>query len=183
VTPDAAGLLELAEKYRALAALRARRDAAQGGSGSADEPTAAQTRAILRGLAERYPGCLRELDTLGAAEIERRAAMAAAAASGGPREPWMAWVWAFHQLMRATLVLRRAPIPSDPTARAQVLGETERLAGFALDDDFLSEVARPPQRRLAVVVFRRLSRLFAVPAAEIAETLFPTRRPSPYSLA
>jgi len=133
----------LADKYRALLALRGRRDT--GG--------APATRDELRALAARFPGCLRELDTLGADELARRATAAAAAAGGGAREPWMDWIAAYHALMSDAL-----------GARAR--GET----------------VDAPDGRLNVMVLRALAVRFGVDAATIAETLFPLRRPSPYKL-
>ncbi len=133
----------LADKYRALLALRTRRD--EGG--------APATRAELRGLAARFPGCLRELDTLGRDELARRVATAAAAATGGTREAWMDWIAAYHTLMSDALA-----------ARAR---------GEAVD---------APDGRLNVMVLRALGARFGVDAATIAETLFPVRRPSPYKL-
>jgi hypothetical protein len=133
----------LARKYAALASLRARRD--HGG--------AAATRDELRALAAEFPGALRELDTLGPAELARRAAACAAAAAGGPREPWMAWIAAYHDLVAETLA-----------ARARRRGQP------------------PPGGRINVAVLRALSTRFEVPAAEIARALFPVRRPSPYRL-
>src|SRR5512142_1166031 len=93
-SPDALALL--ARKYRALVTLRARRDA--GG--------APATRDELRDLAAEFPGCLRELDTLGRDELERRATAAAAAATGGAREPWMDWIASYHALMAEALAAR-----------------------------------------------------------------------------
>ena len=133
----------LADKYRALLALRTRRDA--GG--------VPPTRAELRALAARFPGCLRELDTLGRDELARRVATAAAAATGGTREAWMDWIAAYHTLMSDALA-----------ARAR---------GEAVD---------APEGRLNVLVLRTLGARFGVDAATIAETLFPLRRPSPYKL-
>jgi hypothetical protein len=43
-------------------------------------------------------------------------------------------------------------------------------------------VLRPPGGRVSVVVLRALADRFGVPAATIAATLFPVRRPSPYDL-
>jgi hypothetical protein len=174
-SPDAAALLELAEKYRTLVALRAQRDTSD----------ARTTRAVLRELADRHPGCLRELDTLGAVELERRAAAATAAAAGGPTEGWMSWIWAYHRLMRATLSTKRAlgrgrPRPERLPALA---AEAARIAGVPLDTAFVLAVASPPQRRLGVVVLQMLGALFAVPPAEIAARLFPARRPPPYHLS
>jgi len=172
--PDAADLLELAEKYQALAGLRAQRDGS----------TTQASRATLRALADRHPGCLRELDTLGPVEIDRRAQAARAAAAGGPREPWMAWIWAYHRLMRATLAVKRAIGRGQPRADElqALVNEARRIAGFALDTGFVLAVASPPQRRIGVVVLHLLAELFATPAAAIAQNLFPPRRPSPYTL-
>jgi hypothetical protein len=139
----AEGLDALASKYRTLMALRARRDA--GG--------APATRDELRALAARFPGCLRELDTLGRDELARRATAAAAAAAGGAREPWMEWIAGYHALM------------------------TDALAARARGED-----VEAPEGRLNVLVLRTLGERFGVPAAEIAEALFPVRRPSPYTL-
>jgi hypothetical protein len=137
VSPD--GTAALARKYRALVALRARRD----GAG----PPA--TRDELRALAAEFPGCLRELDTLGAAELTRRATACAA----GPPEPWMDWIAAYHEEVRR-LLAARATTPRLPS----------------------------PERRLNVQVLRALSARFNIPAPQIASTLFPPRRPSPYTL-
>jgi hypothetical protein len=140
------GTAALARKYAALARLRTRRD---GGGRAA-------TRDELRALAAEFPGALRELDTLGPAEISRRAAACAAAAAGGPREPWMAWIAAYHDLVAEALAAR---------ARARA------RAG-----------AQAPGDRINVAVLRALAGRFGVPAAELAGALFPVRRPSPYRL-
>jgi hypothetical protein len=173
-SPAAADLRELAEKYRALAGLRAQKDGSPAQAG----------RATLQALAARHPGCLRELDTLGGPELERRASAAAAAAAGASLEPWMAWVWAYHRLMRATLDTKRAlgrgrPHPDRLPA---LIAEAERIAGFPLGAGFVEAVAAPPQRRLGVVVLQLLGQLFGHPPALIADSLFPRRRPAPYTL-
>lgn len=172
-SPAAAELQELAEKYRTLAGLRQQRDAG-----------AQATRATLADLAARFPGCLRELDTLGAPEIARRAGAAGDAAAGGPREPWMAWIWAYHRLMRAALATKRAlgrgrPRPQEVTVLA---AQARTLTGLPLDESFVLSVAAPPQRRLGVAVMRLLGQLYGQPPTLISDALFPTRRPSPYTL-
>jgi hypothetical protein len=140
------GVAALARKYTALARLRTRRD---GGGRAA-------TRDELRALAAEFPGALRELDTLGPAEISRRAAACAAAAAGGAEEPWMAWIAAYHDLVAEALAER---------TRARERGR-----------------ARAPGDRINVVVLRALSERFGIPAAALARALFPARRPSPYRL-
>ncbi len=163
----------LARKYRALVALRARRDAggAGGGPGVVEE---------LRALAREFPGCLRELDTLGTSELARRAeTVEAALERGGAHEEWMAWIWGYHRLMRAALALRRGEGAGAGGAGA---GGAGGAGGAELDAEFVAEVTAPPHGRLGVVVLRRLARDHARPAKAIAAALFPVRRPSPYEL-
>lgn len=153
---SADGLQALVRKYQRLTALRARRD----GEG------APATRDELRALASEFPGCLRELDTLGPAELGRRTAACAAVAAGaqGP-EPWMAWIDGYHALMRQALQTRGARSRGEPPDAA---------------DDFGQAVLTPPGGRMGVVILRALSVRFGVSAATIAAALFPVRRPSPY---
>jgi hypothetical protein len=147
----------LARKYAALVELRRRRD--QGGDPSGG--------GALRALAAEFPGCLRELDTLGIVELERRARVTRAASDGADAaEPWVAWIAAYHELMRAALALR------DPS----------RAATITVDAAFAAAVRSPPHGRIGVVVLRALSARFAIPAATISAALFPARRPSPYAL-
>jgi hypothetical protein len=150
-------LRALARKYERLAGWRSQRD---GGSSA--------TRDELRALAAEFPGCLRELDTLGAQELARRALACAGAVAGTTSpEPWMAWIAGYHELMRRAFAAR------DRRAR----GEARET-----DDDFERAVLSPPGGRMAVVVLRALAARFGTPAATIAAALFPVRRPSPYEV-
>jgi hypothetical protein len=145
-TPAPERIRALAEKYQRLSALRARRD----GDG------AAATRAELRALAAAFPGALRELDTLGAAELKRRADACAAALAGSPPEPWIAWIDRFHALMRRALA-----------ARARGDGPRDR---------FERAVLSPPGGRMLPVVVSEVAGAFGVPAERVARALFPPRR-------
>lgn len=140
-----ARLQALARKYRALVHLRARRDG--------DGPAA--TRAELRALAAEFPGSLRELDTLGAAELERRAAACEAAVAGAAVEPWMAWIDRFHALVRRALDVR---------------------AGAAPVTEFDRAILSPADGRMLPIVVRAVAAAFAVPADLVATTLLPSRR-------
>ena len=147
----------LARKYATLVELRRRRDGGGDASGGG----------ALRALAAEFPGCLRELDTLGLPELERRARVTAAAGADAARaEPWIAWIAGYHELMRAALALR------DPARRADA----------PADPAFAAAVRAPPHGRIGVVVLRALAARFDVPAATISAALFPKRRPSPYPL-
>jgi hypothetical protein len=177
VSPGADELHALARKYRTLVALRARRDQQPARPQPDDVPSPPVSEktpaAVLRSLAREFPGCLRELDTLGPTELARRAArVEQAAEAGAATEPWMSWIARYHSLMRAALAIRRAggSAAEDPRDRA------------SLDAAFVADVMAPPDGRLGIVVLRRLAHDFGVPAREIAAALFPLRRPSPYEL-
>ncbi|HEY4393467.1 MAG TPA: hypothetical protein VGP64_05375 [Polyangia bacterium] len=155
--PSGAALGALARKYARLSAWRDRRDAA----------AFPATRDELRALAAEFPGCLRELDTLGAAELGRRAsACAAAAADAAAAEPWMSWIDGYHALVRRALAAREARARGTPPA----------------DDTFERAILAPPGGRMGVVIMRALAQRFGLPASTIAAALFPVRRPSPYDL-
>jgi hypothetical protein len=162
----------LARKYATLVELRRRRDAGGDPAGGG----------ALRALAAEFPGCLRELDTLGLPELERRARLTqTATASGEPREAWIGWIAAYHALMRAALAVR-APAEVSNAVGASLADRATRAAGIPIDPAFIAAALRPPEGRLGIVVFRALAARFAVPASTISTTLFPVRRPSPYSL-
>ncbi len=97
----------------------------------------------------------------------------------------MAWIAAYHGLARAAFALKRVlgrRPPTDATARAQYAELAAHTAGVAVDDAFVDEVAKPPGGRLQPVLLTRVARAFAADPQRVATTLFPTRRPSPYSL-
>jgi hypothetical protein len=145
---------ELARKYRLMLELRH--------AGAPDER--AEDRARLRALAGEFPGALRELDTLPTDEIERRAQ----ALESGAREPWMEWLAGYHAVTRVALEVKRT-LPNREAAIAAA-----RRSG--LDDAFVDAIAAPPHGRIMVVVFDRLAERFGVPAKQIWDTLFPTRK-------
>lgn len=160
----------LARKYAALVALRLRRDDGGDPAGGG----------ALRTLAAEFPGCLRELDTLGLPELQRRAR---ACADATCEEPWMEWIATYHALMRGAFAVR------DPARASAAAGDLAALAalassaaGLAVDEAFVAAALAPPHGRVGVVVLRALAARFGVSAPEIATSLFPVRRPSPYSL-
>jgi hypothetical protein len=177
VTTDATappvGPAALARKYAALVELRRRRDCGGDPLGGG----------ALRVLATEFPGCLRELDTLGLAELERRARAPEATALGAPAEPWMDWIDGYHALMRAALAVRDPGRVGVAGADSRALAAlATRAAGLAVDEAFVAGALAPPGGRVGVVVLRALGARFGVPAAAIAAALFPVRRPSPYML-
>jgi len=167
--PSRDELLALKRKYDAIATLRLAR--ARGG--------AVAERGTLRALAEEFPGALRELDTLPPAEVARRRRALARAARGGAIDPWMEWMVAYHATMRAALVIKvklgKARPVSDAITRA-VIDAAARGTGVRADRSFVESVACPPRGRLNVVVFAHLGQRFALPADEIWQALFPSRR-------
>ena len=169
VPPSPAALLRLAEKYRALGARRRAR--ARG--------DAVPERAVFKALADEFPGCLNELDTLALEEIDARAEALAEAATGGELLDWMAWLDGYHALLRAALRIR---IRSTRTraiddARAHDLADdASKHSGAAIDPAFVYAVLRPAGWRILPVVFARLGLLHGAPAEAIKRALFPRSR-------
>ena len=162
-------LRRLAEKYRTLGDLRRAR--AQG--------FAVPERAVFKALAEEFPGCLNELDTLPIEAIDARAAALAESAAGGPVEPWMIWLAGYHALLRAALRIRiratKTRLVDD--ARAHDLAEDAAIhSGAAIDPAFVHAILRPPGGRIIPVVLDRLEALHGTPAAVIKRALFPRSR-------
>lgn len=148
---------ELLRKYRLLARWRRAKDL------SVDAPGDERAEpAAMRALAAEFPGALRELDLLGLAELERRVACLAAPTLDLERERWVAWIGAYHALMRLALALRS---PSPPAAPSPIA-----------DDVFLHDVDHPPGGRLSTAVLQALARRFHRPAEGIRAVLFPPRR-------
>jgi hypothetical protein len=165
-----AELQELAAKYAALVVLREARD-------HGDEPHPSET---LRDLSVSFPGSLRELDTLGLPELRRRAATTLAAARGAAAEPWMAWILAFHRLLAAALLIKRAAGSRHgptiaPATRETLLLEATLLAHMPVDRDLYDAFVHPPGGRLSPLVLREVAQRFAVPLDDVARTLFPKR--------
>ena len=172
-SPSREELNDLARKYDALADLRQRRE--EGGG--------VAPRGELLALAREFPGALRELDTLPRAEIERRRAQLRAALLGDPIAPWMKWLIAYHATMRAALFVKgrlarsRVHATSVPGELARdIAREAESHAGVPVDESFVQAVARPPARRVNAAVFERLGSELGVPADEMWQALFPSRR-------
>ena len=169
---DPAALARLAGKYRTLGALR--RDRARG------EPI--PERAVFKALAGEFPGALNELDNLPLEEIDRRLAALTQAAAGAPAEPWMAWMIAYHALMRAALYLkiRVAGAPSLSADQAAALAvKASAHARVDVGEAFVLAVRRPPEGRLNRVVYAELEARLGAPADAIRRALFPRRGAAP----
>jgi hypothetical protein len=167
--PSAAELSRLAWKYQTLGDLRRAR--ARG--------DAVPAREVFKALAAEFPGCLNELDTLPLEDIDARASALTRAAEGGPLADWMAWLFSYHDLMRAALRIkpRVARGPLLDAARADRLAREESARASApIDADFVRAVAAPPLGRLNAAVFDRLAARYGAPAAAIKRALFPRSR-------
>lgn len=161
IPPATVTATDLRRKYDLLVALR---EGAQSGA-----------RETLRALAAEFPGALRELDALPLdALLSRRAAL-----DESPPPPWVAWIAAYHGLMRVTLALKRAvPARGDMVgARVTAMAAVASGAwGATLDEAFVRAVQRPPRGRLGPLVFDALGARFGVAPEVIWQALFPTAR-------
>jgi hypothetical protein len=162
-------LLRLAGKYQALGDLRRARA----------EGCAVPERAVFKALADEFPGCLNELDTLPLDVIDARAQALNAAAAGGPVLDWMIWLAGYHALLRAALRVRirstRARKVDDARA-VDLAADAAAHSGAAIDPAFVQAVLRPPGGRIIPVVYERLARIHGAPAAAIKRALFPHSR-------
>lgn len=150
--PSAGALEALAAKYEELARLRVERAA-----GAPPAP-----RVVLRQLAARFPGSLRELDTMPLDELRARGAALREAARTGRLEPWMAWTAAYHLLLR-----QGGEQPAPPPAPTGVEGAL--LAARA-------SPRRPGAARRTEEALRVIAEVFDVPVDEVARALLPRRR-------
>lgn len=160
----------LLRKYRQLAAWRRARDR---------DPEGAVDRAELRALALEFPGALRELDTLGEAELDRRIRRLEAAADDATVDNWMVWIGAYHRWMRAALAVKAGLAGRrriDETTRQSLADAARQAAGTSVDDGFVDAVAAPPQGRLSRLVLSHIARTFDAPVAMLSDALFPGRR-------
>lgn len=163
---NAPDLPALARKYRTLLALRADHDR--------DGRVAAKDR--LRALAGEFPGALRELDAMPAAEMAARAEALEAATEAAP---WMAALGGYHAMMRAALAIKRAYAEGGAAEGERVRAAVAALregAGITLDGKDLAAIAAPPGGRLGVFVFERLGRELGREPAELWQATFPTGR-------
>lgn len=160
-----AQLAALARKYRRMAELRRARAA----SPTFDPP--------LGGLAEEFPGALRELDALPLKVIEARLSALCAASESGTCEPWMQWMAAYHELLRAALVAKRllAGRRELSAELATVIAAAVHAhTGVELSEPFLAAVARPPGGRMTQLIITCVARSFAVDPLVLRELLLPT---------
>jgi hypothetical protein len=164
--PGAPALAALADKYRALALLR--RAKARG------EPP--PNKAFFRTLAARFPGALRELDTVPLADLDDRAdALERAARDPAAFQPWMGWLHGYHAWMRAALALkpRLAALALDADLAARLAGEISNRTGLAVDPAFVHAVAAPPGGRVRTVVLACVAREYGAPLDALHATLLP----------
>ena len=132
-------------------------------------------RDSLRALATEFPGALRELDALPLEALcARRAAL-----DDAPPAPWIAWIAAYHGLMRVTLALKRimpARRALDDAGVTALADAASAQWGARLDEAFVRAVQRPPRGRLGPLVFEVLAARFGEAPEVIWQALFPTAR-------
>jgi hypothetical protein len=189
-------LQALAEKYRTLARLRARREEleAAGSLGFADDERDARLGDFRR-VARAFPGALRELDRSSAELLSAKAAAVAAEleaqradpARTAPARAWIAIVLDYHATWRELLAIklflaRRRPAPAslseDDVAACRQWYDTlpaiDRRVGWPLDAASLDLLRRPPGGRVTPFVWKRLSERHGLPEAALVQAIFGT---------
>lgn len=151
-------LSRLARKYRLLQALRIDHER----TGRIAE------REVLRALAGEFPGALRELDRMPLDEIERRAEVLELAASGGPVEPWMQWLVAYHALLRAALFVK-AEVARGIAIEEELAGRASAYADIDVDADLLRTMAKAP--RVSRAALDEVARRFGQTREDVEKVL------------
>ncbi|MBS2027301.1 MAG: hypothetical protein JST54_05285 [Deltaproteobacteria bacterium] len=191
----AAQLARLAEKYRLLAELRARREELQrSGAEQFDAGESKVRRAAFRKVAREFPGALRELDATPAEVLRERhqaVAEAQAALEAGTRTDvplWMELAHAFHLELREALAIKRwlahrlprgGAIDANLHAdfRAWYARSPNRLrTSRDFDAARLARYLSPPDGRIQIVVYEVLEVRFERPRAEIERLIFGSAR-------
>jgi hypothetical protein len=146
-------LEDLVRKYAQMLAMRLVRE------------SEAEARPRMAELASRFPGALRELDSLELSEILRRSAeLDAVLHQGREVERWMEAVALFHALARGALSAKRW-LAGRKLVDEQVEREYARaVAALAFPADAgawvrdLACIASPPRGRMSDLVFARIAR-------------------------
>jgi hypothetical protein len=176
VKPSAVELDALRAKYAEMLRLRLLH-------ASDHEP---DPRRDLAALAARFPGALREIDSLSLDEIRKRIGALEAAAHDRSRvEPWMTALALFHALTRGVLLAKRwlaGRKHVDARTRAAFAAAARTLAfpddARAWTDD-LARVAAPPSGRVTNLVFERVAVKMGTSVGEARALVFgPPRRGS-----
>lgn len=163
MTDEEARALE--QKYTTLASLRRERGA------GADVPPAGTFRA----LAARFPGVLKQLDTLRLETIEARRDELAK----GERAPWMAIEVDYHAHFVAALHVKkrvRARRNLDATELEALATSASAASARALPVAFVQALVAAPETRngkLGEVVVARIAALHACDASAVLAAVFP----------
>ena len=186
-------LERLAEKYRVLADLRARREEAEAEGMSAFAPAEIEERtARFRRVAREFPGALRELDVTPAEILRVKAraveeelqALRNAPRRESTRQDWMAIVIDYHATLREALAVKlwlAQRLPRGRSITPDLLEEFGRWhAAYPhrhglidqADASFLEKHRRPPGGRLHALVWGALSARYGIPQKDLEAAVF-----------
>jgi len=136
----------------------------------------ADARARMRALAARFPGALREIDTLPLDVIERRIATLEA----GARPGWARTLVAYHGWMRVVLRIKRAHgRDADPEVVIEWLRLHHRPSEDEprleeLDRETVRTLLRPPSGRITNWVLERIAGARGLTVEAVSAQLFDT---------
>ena len=180
-----ASLEGLAAKYRELLDLRRRREELEGqGVLRLEGDAALARRQQLRSLSRRFPGALRELETLSASAVAARLEDLAEELDrarrwpevGAPERRWIRVVLDYHAALRDGLAIRRwlgaqprqagAPSP-ELVQRFRAWYVREGVGAAEVDAAFLARYLAPPQGRLTELVWLELASRHGCSVSEV----------------
>ncbi len=184
---DIRELAELAEKYRTLTTLRARREQLEdvGRAGFSDDEGKQRRQAFAK-IAAKFPGALRELEVTSAAVLGQKAArveqtLVGVRGNAGHEIPaWMQVVNGFHRTLGEALAVKLWLAQNsfgDQDARWQACvpwHASREWHGLACPTtrEQLAIYARPPNGRLLAIVWTALEREFGMNRDELKKMVF-----------
>ena len=160
----------LLNKYTTLVVLREGRESEVAWT----KAELAERRKVFRAVAHVFPGALRELDALTAAELGIKAAavreeMARVAAGGAVHRMWVNVVLDFHTTLARALEVKLWL--ARRVGRRGAISE-EVAAERGLPRGALEELHHPPGGRLAALIWRDLQRRHGLSRATLEEMVF-----------
>lgn len=169
-------LIALREKYQRMLEMRRLH--------ASDTPH--EPRPLMRDLATRFPGALREIDELPLPLIELRIEELDQVIDNGlPPMKWMLWMAEYHGHLRAVLRIKRMGLPATdiPSAlrllRSQYVAANDEPPLEFFDADTLLMVLKPRAGRLNPWLLSLIAARHFVQVGDVEATLFPGRlRPS-----
>ena len=160
----------LVQKYEEILSIRRR----PSGTESADIADA------MRSLSSRFPGALRELQSLSLATVEARLKDASEMLAGRVEHPWLRWMHEYHEQLRVALAIKaelggRRLLTENEAETCAMKLSLQR--GCECKAQWVHSIARPAGGRLSHWACARVEERLGLESGTLGRTLFPRDAP------